>query len=248
MKKLQNINDRLTMCLIEAVRVSYLIAESNYNNLLELLRIFNNSHTDSVVLIYSSAWTLIDMLHRYGDCIGKIRGLSHKDERYSNFDTCLKEVNSFRNYIQHLSGSKTSKKLARNDVYPVMGALSYSLDGLTSKTISYATLPIGTSFNTLAYSSNEEKYEIDIKIGCLDMELSLMKLMEKLKGCHSYLNEFLLSKKYISTEDLMVNYLESGPISKQVISDEGIDVSDGYRDILDAHSKNELLRLKMTIN
>lgn len=248
MKKLQNINDRLTMCLIEAVRVSYLIAESNYNALLELIKIFNDSNTKSVILIYSSAWTLVDMLHRYGDCIKKIRGLSHKDERYLEFEACHKEVNSFRNYIQHLTGSETSQKLAKNDVYPVMGALSYSFDGLTSKIISYATMPIGTSFNTLAYSSNEEKYEIDIKIGCLDMELSLMKLIDKLKCCHSYFNEFLLSKKYISTEDLTVFHFESGSISKQVISDEGADVSDVYRDILDAHSKNEFLRLKMTIN
>ncbi len=236
------------MCLVEAVRVSYLIAESNYNTLLNLIKTFNNSNTESVILIYSSAWTLVDMLHRYGDCIKKIRGLSHKDERYLRFEACHKEVNLFRNYIQHLTGSETSQKLAKNDVYPVMGALSYSLDGLTSKTISYATMPIGTSFNTLAYSSNEEKYEIDIKIGCLDMELSLMKLMEKLKDCHCYFNEFLLSKKYISTEDLAAFYLELGPISKQIISDEGADVSDTYRDILDVHSRNELLRLKATIN
>lgn len=245
MKKLQNINDRLTMCLIEAVRVSYLIAESNYNSLIKLLKVFDGSNTESVILIYSSAWTLVDMLHRYSDCVGKIRGFSHQDERYFHFFSCIKEINSFRNYIQHLSGSKTSSKLAKNDVYPVMGALSYSLDGITSRTIAYATLPVGTSCNTLAYSINDKEYEIDVKIGCLDKELSLKKSMQKLKNCHSYFNEFLLSKGFVSDEELEILYLESGPVSAKIIPEEGFDASDFYKDILNTHSHK--VRLKATV-
>jgi hypothetical protein len=246
MKKLQNINDRLTMCLTEAVRVSYLIAESNFNNLLELLKTFNQSNTESVILIYSSAWTLIDMLHRYGDCIAKIRGFPHKDERYSLFSACIKEINSFRNYIQHLTGGETTKKLIKNDIYPVMGALSYSLDGITSRTIAYATLPVGISCNTLAYCLNDKKYEIDIKIGCLDKELSIEKSMGKLRDCHTYFNEFLFSRNFLSDEELSILSFESGDVSTRVISREGTDISDIYSDIFNVHAQHKV-RLKATV-
>lgn len=72
-----------------------------------------------------------------------------------------------------------------------------------------------------------------------------MKSIEKMKSCHSYFNEFLLSKGFISDEELKVLYLESGPISTNIISEEGIDLSDIYRDIFNNHKHN--VRLKATI-
>lgn len=249
MKKLDNITDKRMIHLIEAVRISYLIAESNYNILTDLLQKIDNTDVDPIILIYSSAWTLIDVLHRYGDCIQKIRGLPHKDVRYSDFlNHHHKEINPFRNYMQHLTGHKTLKTLSQKDIYPVMGALAWTFDGLKSKTITYATLPSGTCFNTLPYSIENKRYQIDVKIGCLDKELSLMRSIEKLKKCHSYFKEFLLSNKYISTEELRLSHIDCGPIYKKCISNEGTDVSNFHQNILKEDSKNEVLRCKVTVS
>jgi hypothetical protein len=202
MNKLQNITDKRSIYLIEAVRISYSISEHSYENLYQALHKFNDNEQKFDLSIYLNAWSLIDSLHRFGDCIKNIRGFSHKDERYKRFSGHLSEINIFRNYMQHLSAPKTSSKLISDDTYPVMGALAWSLDGSISRTIAYGTLPVGATFNTLGYDTEIGKYVTDIKIGCLDKELSLMKSIELAKECHLYFEEFLALNSYISNEKL----------------------------------------------
>lgn len=202
MNKLQNIPDKKLIHLIEACRISYSISEHSYENLYQALHKFNDHEQKFDLSIYLNAWSLIDSLHRFGDCIKNVRGFSHKDERYKSFSSYLLEINIFRNYMQHLSAPKTSIKLMSDDTYPVMGALTWSLDGSISRTIAYGTLPVGTNFNTLGYDTEIGKYLTDIKIGCLDKELSLMKSIELAKICYLYFEEFLISSSYISNEKL----------------------------------------------
>ena len=207
MKVLKNLSDRKNMYRIEAARVSYLICESSYNELRNLLTEFEDrapSFSDAIVAL-RLVWEFVDFAFRFLSVINQIKGLKHKEQAYQLAQDSKNNITKARNFFQHLN---TSIPIAGDYIYPIAGAIVWpSRDRTKSYILSAGTIPNGTFLHSHKYDQQEQKYLDEVILNFDTFSVDIQDSYIKLSGAQKYLDEWLDEKNCLDDKDLDPTYL-----------------------------------------
>ena len=202
---------------IEASRYSFVILETFWDRILAL----RLHHADgsaipesAVTELLYSAWGIVDFGFRFCKVVSQVRGLKHKDKRFTTMEKMQQKLTGVRNYIQHLDNETHPKT---EQTYPILGALSWSAhDGQTSTTVCLGTLPPDCAMNTMPFSSQEKKYLDEIILHVGESAIELKQAVADLRGAFEYLQEWLEAGNMLQNSDAVANVLRAGPITQHI--------------------------------
>lgn len=101
------LQDRKLLFFLDGLRYSFEVAFQNHEILRKTLNEIEQAdqqapEDDQVVRAIASAWILIDVSHRIRELVQTVPGLKQKLPRLQLFIKNTKNVETLRNYVQHL--------------------------------------------------------------------------------------------------------------------------------------------------
>lgn len=206
--------DRVLVYKIECARFSFAILERAWERLRSTTsRVESHDElTEPIgIEVISDAWQVVDFAARHLNVLKTIPRINRKDERFQALDKVGGLLTKVRNYIQHVDAE--THKLAGSTAYPILGAVAWSVSGgAKSMTLCLGTLPPRTSFHTVAFDREADKYLDEVLLGVGSLTLNLSRVYQASKAAADFLAEHLDSAQLLKAEEVQVGFLASDSI------------------------------------
>ena len=205
--------DRINTYKIEAARFSYLMFRTSWALLQAEVGTVTRAedlNEPKALAITAAAHAAVDHGMRFCNLVTQIKGMKKSDPGLAAIYSIKKSLEDVRNHIQHVDQSAHKSD---PETYPILGAIAWpSADGKWSFTTSLGTNPHGTTFNTLSFDQELQRYVGGITLSVGKYDLQFERIAPALEAGEAQLTRWLAAKKHLSDNELAPTAASMGPL------------------------------------
>ncbi len=205
MKRLKDLGDIRRTFVVDALRYSFSIEDSDYHELWEILRSMeplfqaDDDIETQVIRALSKAWSLIDLTHKVRRLIQQVRGLPQNTSDVQLFLRATERIDVFRNYFQHLS-TEISKISGQSN--PIMGSISWVGNTPNESYTFIATSPCqDVSTPGLAVDTRTMEFTCDLQLSAQNQDLCLRTVHSKVQDLRAFFSDWLEQQEMLINEE-----------------------------------------------